>query len=148
MNPKFKLLLVSLVFLPILLAAPAGVSFAGPLDILDAPGSVWGRIDEGYWPSTGGNGVSHIQFEAEQGIRFIKAPWIEPYVSFSKWQETGITDTNWFAAGVKNNTWLPPFTFGLEYQDYIWSSYQPSGNQLYVAYISVFKDWNLFGVRK
>lgn len=116
-----------------------GPSFAGPLDILDAVGNFDGRFGR---TSSYQNTNSEISFDMSQGVRFVGAPWIEPYIGFTKYQQLESTNTEWLAFGVKNRTFLAPFTFGFEYRDVVEPT-DASPNNLLVGYISVYKDWNL-----
>lgn len=124
---------------PLLIILVTGTCFAGPLDILDASGNFDGRFGH---TSSSDASSSEISFDMSQGVRFSGAPWIEPYIGFTKYQQLNIANTEWISMGLKNKSFLPPFTFGIEYRNIIEPSDSPSSN-LTVAYVSVYKDWNL-----
>jgi hypothetical protein len=139
---KFKLLL-SAVFLPMLLVSTAGVLFASPLDIIyDAPGNFWGKYDGS---PTASDHITHAQFQFEQGIRFEHMKWVEAYVSFDWWQQTGVSTYNYWAYGVKNTTWFKPFVVGVEQENYVFNNPAVTDNTAFVGFISTNIDWNFKG---
>jgi hypothetical protein len=138
MNIKFKLLFPVVAF-SVLLVFPIGVSFASPLDLIyDAPGSLWAKADA----SVNSSDANHVQFEALQGVRFDHLTWLTWYVSMNWWEQIGISKTNYWAYGVKNDTFIPHLTFGLEEENYVFST-QPAPINALVGYASCNFDWNL-----
>lgn len=113
--------------------------FAGPLDILDAGGNLDGRFGR---TSSAESTNSEISLEVSQGIRFVGAPWIEPYIGFTKYEQFDASNTEWVSFGVKNKTFLPPFTFGIEYRSML-AYAESTPSNFTVAYVSVYKEWNL-----
>ena len=113
--------------------------FASPLDILDAKGNFDGRFGR---TSSAENISSEISFDVSQGIRFVGAPWVEPYIGFTKYQQFDANNIEWLSFGIKNKTFLPPFTFGVEYRNIV-EPLDTAPSNLTVGYISIYKDWNL-----
>lgn len=114
---------------------------AGPLDILDAKGSVGGRFGQEYFG--GSEVVSNIIFNVDQGVRFEGAPWIEPYIGFNKAQAAFIVgeNTESLYGGVRNKTWLAPLQFGVEYRSTVLPD-DPSIKSV-VGYVAVYQGWDL-----
>lgn len=113
--------------------------FAGSLDILDMKGNMDGRFER---VSTQDN--YNMSMDITQGVRFVGAPWIEPYLSFTKYQQIDIANTENMAMGIRNKTFIPPLTFGLEYRNMM----EPADEvypHMWVGYISVYKEWDLRG---
>jgi hypothetical protein len=131
---KFKLLLTAA--LPLLLV---GVALASPLDLIyDAPGNFWGKIDGS--PTNGA--ADHVQFEAQQGIRFEHLTWLTWYTGMNWWEQVGTSRSNFWSYGVKNTTWIPNLTLGIEEQNYVYSNPVIVNNAL-VGYVALNLDWNL-----
>ena len=116
--------------------------FAGPLDILDMKGSMDGRFDK---VSNADN--FNMSMDITQGVRFQGAPWVEPYLSFSKYQQLNIANTENMSMGLRNKTFIPPFTFGIEYRNIMEPADQIDPH-MWVGYISVYKDWDLKGSKE
>lgn len=113
--------------------------FAGPLDILDMKGNMDGRFER---VSNADN--FNMSMDITQGVRFVGAPWIEPYLSFSKYQQITIANTENTSIGLRNKTFIPPLTFGLEYRSIMEPADQINPH-MWVGYISVYKEWDLKG---
>jgi len=115
---------------------------AGPLDILDATAEFGGRFGQEYFQADGSID-NNIIFNFDQGIRFVGAPWIEPYVGFNKAQAVFILggNTESLYGGVRNKTFLPPFEFGMEYRSTLVPN-NPSIKSV-VGYVSVYKSVDL-----
>jgi hypothetical protein len=112
---------------------------ASPLDVIyDAPGSLWGKVDGS--PTNGA--ADHVQFNAEQGIRFEHVTWLTWYASMNWWEDVGTSKSNYWAYGVKNTTWIPNLTLGIEEENYIFSNPVIVNNAL-VGYVALNLDWNL-----
>lgn len=132
---KSSLLILLLISSPLL---------AGPLDILDAKGSFDGRFGR---TSTYDGTTREISLDISQGVRFAGAPFVEPYVGFSKYQQLEATSTEWISMGIKNKTFLPPFTFGFEYRDIVEPTENPNSYMI-IGYVSIYHEWNLKGGKK
>jgi hypothetical protein len=115
------------------------ISLASPLDILDANGNFDGRFGRN---SSEEGDTSEISFDMTQGVRLVGAPWIEPYLGFSKYQQLDVVNTEWLSMGIRNKTFLPPFTFGLEYRSVVEPIDSPNPH-IIVGYVSAYKEWNL-----
>lgn len=126
-------------FLILLISSPL---FAGPLDILDMKGNMDGRFDR---VSTQDN--FNMSMDITQGVRFVGAPWIEPYLSFSKFQQIDVANIENMSMGVRNKTFIPPLTFGLEYRNIMEPADEPISH-MWVGYISVYKEWDLKGSKE
>jgi hypothetical protein len=115
---------------------------AGPLDILDMKGNMDGRFERD-------SDISNINMSMDitQGVRFVGAPWVEPYLSFSKFQQINIANTEYIAMGARNKTFIPPLTFGLEYRNIMEPINQPNA-YMWVGYVSVYKEWDFVGKNK
>ena len=136
---KFKLLLGVLLLYSLI---PVGV-VASPLDfIYDAPGNFWGKYDGS---PTASDHITHVQFQFEQGLRFEHATWLEPYVSFNLWQQTGVSTYNYWSYGAKNITWFKPFIIGVEQENYVFNTPAVTDKTAFVGFISTYIDWNWKG---
>lgn len=127
---KSKILILLLISSPL---------FAGPLDILDMKGNMDGRFER-----VSSQNNFNMSMDITQGVRFQGAPWIEPYLSFSKYQQLDVANIENMAMGIRNKTFIPPITFGLEYRNVM----EPADEitpHMWVGYISVYKEWDLAG---
>lgn len=116
--------------------------FVGPLDILDMRGYLDGRFDKA---SNVDN--FNMSMDISQGVRFVGAPWIEPYLSFSKFQQIDVANIENMSMGLRNKTFIPPLTFGIEYRNIMEPAEEPTSH-MWVGYVSVYKEWDLKGKDK
>jgi hypothetical protein len=117
----------------------ASLLHASPLDLIyDAPGEFWGKLDS----SANNSDANHAQFNIEQGIRFVHLKWLTWYVGMTGWEQVGITRSNYWAYGVKNTTWISHCTFGMEEQNYVFST-PPAATNALVGYAALNLDWNV-----